>query len=191
MIARRIAAAGALALAATASVPALASAAPVQPTRALLTADEFPAGTTDYTLENRSPSAGLPSSSESPKCSAQREDLDQRLRGITSANAVALRRANEILVYVLDRPVTTQIADLATHCAIPGMGVATPRAVPGDLARVRARVVTTSPDTIQGWADVRGATVSVNLFGIDGAAADREAFWQLFRAQIAKVERQP
>ncbi|MBS4104572.1 hypothetical protein [Tsukamurella paurometabola] len=69
------------------------------------------------------------------------------------------------------------------------MGTPTPESVPRDLARVRTRVVTTSTDTIQGWADVRGATVSVNLFGIDGAAADREAFWQLLRAQVAKVER--
>ncbi|CAM3347400.1 hypothetical protein [Tsukamurella hominis] len=187
---RTLVAGATVAVLATVGLPAAAHAAPVVPARALLTAAEFPAGSTQYTPGRRTPSTGL-GGLESADCIALRDGLDGDFRRSAVADAVALRGRSAIMVSIVDRPLTSRIADVVTRCAEPDVPRAVAVTAPTDLERVRPRVLTTGADDIRGWADVRGTTVGVIVEGENGAAADRDAFWQLLRAQVAKVERQP
>lgn len=103
---RRFAAACALALTTAVTIPALASAAPVQPARALLTAAEFPSGTTNYTAERSTPSAGI-GGPESAECTDRREALEAEFKAAGSATAAALRGRSVIRVAIIDRPLAT------------------------------------------------------------------------------------
>lgn len=179
-----------VAVLAAVGLPAAAQAAPVVPARALLTATEFPNGSSHYTPGRRTPSAGI-GGLDSADCAARRARLNDDFRRSTFADAVALRGRSAILVSIIDRPLAPRIADTATRCNGSSVPQAASVAIPADLQRLRPRVLSTGADDIRGWADVRGTTVGVIVEGEDGAAADRDAFWQLLRAQIAKVERQP
>ncbi|KXP05669.1 hypothetical protein HWD35_03380 [Tsukamurella tyrosinosolvens] len=187
---RTLVAGSTVAVLAAVGLPAAAHAAPVVPARALLTAAEFPAGSTHYAAGARSPSAGV-AGSESAQCAKERAMLESSLRSGSASDAVAIREQTQILVSVIDRPLSASIAGYATRCATPAGAWTDPESIPSDLRGFRPRVVSTGPEDLRGWVDVRGATVGVVVAGVDGTAADREAFWQLLRAQVAKVERQP
>lgn len=179
-----------VAILAAVGLPGVAHAAPVVPARALLTAAEFPAGSSHYTPGRRTPSTGI-RGVDSADCAALRTRLNDDFRRSTFADAVAQRGRSTILVSLIDRPLAPRIADAASRCGEPSVPRAASVAIPADLQRVRPRVLSTGADDIRGWADVRGTTVGVIVEGENGSAADRDAFWQLFRAQVAKVERQP
>ncbi|KXO92080.1 hypothetical protein AXK56_02995 [Tsukamurella pulmonis] len=190
MIARRIAAAGALALAATASVPALASAAPVQPTRALLTAAEFPSGSSQYTVMHR-PAPTAPAGAAGTSCDAARERLGAASAGGRSTEAVAYRDRTYASVELTDRPLLDPIRAVITACTDSEPGAPTTLAVPRDVSRYGAITASTEGGTtLETVAEVRGITIQV-LVDASPDGADHATFWELLRAQIAKVERQP
>ena len=63
--------------------------------------------------------------------------------------------------------------------------------VPGDLVRYNPAVITyggKSGSTIEGAADVNGHTVNVLVRGLSDTPANADRFWQVFRAQIQKVQ---
>lgn len=187
---RRFAAAFALALTTAVTIPALATAAPVQPSRALLTAAEFPSGTTNYTAERTTPSAGI-GGPESADCAHRRDALEAEFKAAGSATAAALRGRSTIRAAVIDRPVASRATEFAMRCPAPGTPAPIALGVPSDLQHARPSILSSGADFLSSWADVRGTTVLVLAIGEDGAPADRDAFWQTLRAQIAKVERQP
>lgn len=187
MIARRCAAATALAVAAL-SVPALAQAAPVVPSQAVLAANEFPAGSFDYKVfRDTFPAAGSAEAGTSP-CGIATRELERMLAGVSVVEAEAWR-GSTLFYSVVGRPVK-DLQSKQTGACLPSTQ-AVRQQIPVDLARVNLTVTRSGSQRIEGSADVRGVTVGVVGSAPDGKTLDTDTFWQVLRAQIAKVERQP
>ncbi|WP_019203353.1 hypothetical protein [Tsukamurella sp. 1534] len=193
---RRLVAGTTVALATAAGVPAVAAAAPVSPSGAVLAAHEFPSGSTGYKVEKEKLSelAGVPEKGEggSP-CATKADALAKALDGAEVVEAEAKRGSVEFEASVIGGRLTTANRDAVTACrsSLPAEKRTVAREAPADLTHLRPFIFAVGDSELQGWADVRGVTVLVSAEGEKGAAVDSEGFWQTLRAQIAKVERQP
>ncbi|WP_020693898.1 hypothetical protein [Tsukamurella sp. 1534] len=167
--------------------PAAAHAAPVDPARAVLSASEFPAGSTGYRVINRVESSPASSSGlADDACATATQQLIAASNGTRASEAIAHRGRTYASVEVSNRATTGLVRNLVAECGDALGDVPAPLAVPADLAPYRTFVGTMpGGKEIQGWADVRGTTVSVVVDA--PSAADYDTFWYLFRAQIAKV----
>ncbi|ADG78384.1 hypothetical protein [Tsukamurella paurometabola] len=189
MIARRLAAAGALALAAL-SAPALAQAAPIVPSQAILAAHEFPFGSTSYQLKDETIDfTGAESADDSP-CERSLRDAMAAIAGTKAMSAEAKRGTTTISSAIVARSYTDRVAKIDEACD-DGAARQQNLAAPPDLARYTSHITTYRGSSIDSWVDVRGVTVSVQVYSSGSNAVDSEAFWQTLRAQVAKVERQP
>lgn len=177
----------ALAATGTALAPA-ASAAPVGP-NLVLTKAEFPAGSTDYRTGAPAHSQLTPDEGPSPACTAAVERVNRSSAGAQGVSATARNGYSLMLSSVLT-PAQTSVWRAATKAC---GGPAAELAVPGDLARLNPVVLTYRSggriDAIEGVADVAGRTVDVYVRGLSATPANTARFWQVFRAQVAKVEK--
>ncbi|KXP09728.1 hypothetical protein AXK57_12840 [Tsukamurella pulmonis] len=176
-----------LTLAATAGT---ATAAPVVPATAILTAAEFPSGSSQYTVMHR-PAPTAPAGAAGTSCDAARERLGAASAGGRSTEAVAYRGRTYASVELTDRPLLDPIRAVITACTDSEPGAPTTLAVPRDVSRYGAiTAATEGGTTLEAVAEVRGITIQV-LVDASPDGADHATFWELLRAQIAKVERQP
>lgn len=193
MIARRSAAVAALVVGVAAGLPAVAQAAPVVPARAVLAAHEFPTGTSGYVVENET----INTSDEVSE--PTRTECDRRLvagakaiNGAHASTAKVSQGSTRVESAVVDRSFTAAVAELTAACEAESSpssrSIVLP--APADLAGYRTLLTQYSGTSFQGWVDVRGTTVTVDVMS-HGNGADRDVFWQVLRAQVAKVERQP
>ena len=193
MRARHLLAGSTVAVLAAVGLPGIAQAAPVVPAQAVLAAHEFPAGTTGYkaTAEVGEPAGTLVSGSA---CGRAEHAVDQKLEGARSTDAQVRRGALTLESSVIDRPLSAAMRNVFTTCAAgtPAAGRSLPAALPTDLARYKGFVVRVGGgQAMIGVVDVRGASVGVSVEGTSSSPADEGAFFQVLRAQVAKVERQP
>ncbi|ADG78385.1 putative protein OS=Tsukamurella paurometabola (strain ATCC 8368 / DSM / CCUG 35730 /CIP 100753 / JCM 10117 / KCTC 9821 / NBRC 16120 / NCIMB 702349/ NCTC 13040) OX=521096 GN=Tpau_1767 PE=4 SV=1 [Tsukamurella paurometabola] len=191
MIARRLAAVGALTLAAL-SAPALAQAAPIVPSQAILAAHEFPFGSTRYKVTSE---VGSPAkSSGETACDRASYAVDKRMEGTRTTDASAERGATELEASVNERPMADAMRTVFQTCGTQ-FGIRDRIALlplPADLNRYNGFVfISVARDSYIGVVDVRGAAVGVSVNSRGDQPADGDAFWQTLRAQVAKVERQP
>lgn len=167
-----------------------ASAAPVGP-NLLLTKAEFPAGSNDYRTGAPRPSKLGADDNPTPACIAAIERVNRSSAGAQGVSASA-RNGYSIMVSSVLAPVQAGVWRSATQAC---GGPAAELPVPGDLARVNPVVLTYRTggrvEAIEGVADVAGRTVDVYVGGLSQTPANTERFWQVFRAQVTKVERQP
>ncbi|MET9328612.1 hypothetical protein [Tsukamurella sp. NPDC003166] len=181
-------------LLAVAGLPAVAQAAPVDPARAILSAAEFPAGTTGYAVEHETirttDDVNGPTRTE---CDRRLVAAAKKIDGAPATTAKVTRGSVGVESAVVGRSFTAEVTSLTTACDAESdtriRSVVLP--APQDLARFRTFVLQYAGNSFQGWVDVRGATVTVDVSSRGSAAADRDLFWQVLRAQVAKVERQP
>ncbi|WP_159103257.1 hypothetical protein [Tsukamurella sp. 1534] len=181
---------------AAALLPAVAQAAPVNPSQAVLAAHEFPFGSTGYKVEREvlkpddvAPDA--PADATSP-CAVELGRTFEKLAGVTVVEAEVTRAGTELEAAVMSRRVTDYFTATFRACnaQMPPRERASVLPVPADLAG-RGAFVFRDGDEYIGWTDVRDVTVTVYAEAKDKLPVDAEAFWQTFRAQVAKVERQP
>ncbi|GAA1073081.1 hypothetical protein [Tsukamurella spumae] len=178
---------------ALAGLPAVAQAAPVVPARAVLAANEFPAGSTGYSVRSEvgEPAGELISDTA---CGAAEHRVDKALAGAHSTDAKARRGALDLETSVIERPMATVMRGVITTCSAKlRYGTrAIVKPLPADLSRHQGFTVSTGDNqTLIAVVEVRGASVGVQVSGTSATPADPAAFWQLVRAQVAKVERQP
>ncbi|GAB3126113.1 hypothetical protein GCM10027289_01400 [Tsukamurella serpentis] len=187
----RIASAAALftAIAAGTTLAApVASAAPVR-NDLVLTAQQFPAGSTDYRLlpDAKAGKVGV-TDDASPQCRGASDRLNAALAGSKGATAVARNGYSAMASAVLSPPITGAWRDTVAQC---GQTEGRPP-VPGDLARYNPVVITNHKDgrleSVEGFADVNGFTVDVYVAGLSATPANTDRFWQVFRAQVQKVQ---
>jgi len=191
MRARHLLAGSTVAVLTAVGLPGIAQAAPIVPAQAVLAAHEFPAGTTGYTAkaEVGEPAGQLVSDSA---CGRAEHAVDQRLEGARSTDTSARRGALTLESSVIDRPMAAVMRDTFSVCTAGLRERPVPAALPADLARHKGFVVRMADGrALVGVVDVRGASVGVSVDGPASAPADEAAFWQVLRAQVAKVERQP
>ncbi|TWS25112.1 hypothetical protein FK268_07795 [Tsukamurella sputi] len=190
---RHLLAGSTVAVLAAVGLPGLAQAAPIVPAQAVLAAHEFPAGSTEYKAraEVGEPAGQLVSDSV---CGRAEHAVDQRLEGARSTDASARRGALTLESSVIDRPMSATMRNAFTTCAAstPASSRLLPSALPADLSRYQGFVVRIGAgQALLGVVDVRGASVGVSVEGGSSSPADEGAFFQVLRAQVAKVERQP
>ncbi|WP_158636225.1 hypothetical protein, partial [Tsukamurella sputi] len=89
------------------------------------------------------------------------------------------------------RPTTKETTDYWRVCLAEDGVRMTTLPTPNDLAHLRPMLIGVGGTMYQGAVDVRGVTVLAGTTNRDGGPADLDGFWQVLRAQIAKVERQP
>lgn len=165
-----------------------ASAAPVNPAL-VLTKAQFPAGSNDYRLvpNARSSKVGV-TGDVSPECRATTDRLNRTLASVDGATATARNGYSMMSSAVLSPAITGQWRTASVQC---GDSEGKP-AVPGDLARYNPVIVTSNKDgrlqSVEGFADVGGLTVDVYVAGMSETPANTARFWQVFRAQIQKVQ---
>ncbi|MBS4104608.1 hypothetical protein [Tsukamurella paurometabola] len=113
--------------------------------------------------------------------------------GAHASTAKVRRGPVRVESVVVDRPFTTAVADLTAACEAEEAPHSRSKVLsaPADLARFRTFLTQYGNSSFQGWVDVRGATVTVDVMSSGTAADSRDLFWQVLRAQVAKVERQP
>lgn len=177
---------------ATVGLPAVAEAAPVNLSRALLAADEFPLGTSGYTVAlDTLRISGVVDAVASTECDRKVDATFRHAEGARFVSAKVRRGTTGIESMVVDRRITAAVSDMTTTCDAATDQRSRPVVLPSpaDLTRLHPYVVQYGKGSVQGWADVRGTTVTVDLS--DSRGTDRDLFWQTFRAQIAKVEKQP
>ena len=192
MIARRFVAAGAIALATLGIVPGVAQAAPVNTARAILAAHEFPLGSSGYKVETETLEPFDEPDNASTPCSRFIRTMFERLGGAQVTSAQAGRGTTEVEVAVMNRPMAALMAEGFPTCEaqVDPRARSTVLAAPADLTRLRPFVFKDA-DEIQAWVDLRGVSVNVIATSKNRGPADADAFWQVLRTQIAKVERQP
>ena len=193
MIARRFAAAGALALLMASAVPALSAAAPVDPARAILSAAEFPIGNdASYRVThtvNRAPARA--SGLTTDGCELAGVRMMSAAAGSRSIEAMAFQGKTYASVEVTDRALVSPIRAVMDACrTTPNADVPVPIGTPAEFTRYRLIAGAASHGKeLNGWAEVRGVTVQV-VVDASPNPPDYDTFWRLFRAQIAKIERQ-
>lgn len=192
MIARRFAAAGALGLATLTFVPAVAQAAPVNTARAILAADEFPFGSSGYKVETEMLDPFDEPEGSSTPCSRFIRSMFERLGGAQVTSAQSVRDTTEVEVAVINRSMASLMAEGFPTCEaqVDARARSTVLAAPADLTRLHPFIFKDA-DEMQAWVDLRGVSVNVIATSKSRGPADADAFWQVLRTQIAKVERQP
>lgn len=193
MIARRFAVAGLLAVGIVLVAPAMSTAAPVDPTRAILSAAEFPIDTGTYRVThtvNRAPttSSGLTADA----CESAGVKMMNAATGSRSTEAMAFQGKTYASVELTDRALVTPIRATIDACrTTPNADVPVLIGTPAEFTRYRLIAGTASHGKeLNGWAEVRGVTVQV-VVDASPNPPDYDTFWRLLRAQIAKIERQP
>lgn len=189
----RTAAIGTVVLAAACLFPATAQAAPIAPSRAILTPSEFPSGSSGYRLiRTTAPSIPKASGLTDNPCELAAMRLRLAAADARSAEAVAHRGKTYTSVELTDRDLVQKTREVIEACRPNGGDTLAVVSTPAEFTRYRVYVGTTGSGgkEIQGWAAVRGVTVQVIIDSAPGGP-DFETFWQLLRTQIAKVERQP
>lgn len=182
-----------IALAATAALPAVATAAPISLPHAVLAAHEFPSGSTNYKVEQETVSPGrIPAHLQGTACGAKWTSLIEAAAGGQSVEAEVKRGSTELEASILSRPTTTIARDMMLTCdrQIASNDRLSVRPVPADLAALKPFVISFSKSDLQAWVDVRGVTVLVEAEADNNATVDADGFWQTLRAQISKVQRQ-
>lgn len=172
----------------SALVAPAASAAPVS-TALLLTKAQFPAGSNDYRVTPNARASKVGAEGDvTPECRATTDRLNRTLAGLDGATATARNGYSLMASAVLSPPVTGQWRTAVAQC---GESKGRP-AVPGDLARYNPVILTNHKDgrlqSVEGFADVNGYTVDVFVAGLSQTPANTARFWQVFRAQIQKVQ---
>lgn len=175
----------AVAAGSTLAAPAV-SAAPATP-NLVLTKAEFPAGSGDYRTGVPRPSK-LGADQPTPACTTAIERVNRASAGAQGFSASA-RNGYSIMITSVISPVQTAVwRDATRACG----GPAAELPVPGDLARFNPVVLTYRSgervQAIEGVADVAGRTVDVYVGGLSETPANTDRFWQVFRAQVKKVE---
>ncbi|GAA1014682.1 hypothetical protein [Tsukamurella strandjordii] len=188
---RHLVAAASIAGAVVIGLPAVAQAAPVVPAQAILAANEFPFGSVEYKVSSEIGAPPVKVTGDS-SCERASYDLDKRLEGAKSTDAEAVRGSSKLEASVNDRPMADAMRTVFRVCGAE-LGVQLAIApLPADLSRYNGFVfLSESRDSAIGVVDVRGAAVGVSVDGRGNQPADTDAFWQILRAQVAKVERQP
>ena len=171
--------------------PATAYAAPVVPARAVLTAAELPSGSKDYMVF---PIAALPAPTgpapnTSSQCETASHALQTSLAGVPAVEAEAWHGDTHFYASVVGRAATAKFTAQDSACGETANATRLP--VPADLVRLDPVLLRVNTHRITGMADVRGATVGVIASSPDDRPLSLDTFWQVFRAQVAKVERQP
>ncbi|NMD56173.1 MULTISPECIES: hypothetical protein [Tsukamurella] len=164
-----------------------ASAAPVAPSL-VLTQAQFPAGSVDYRTGKISGDAVTLKPGAPKPCL----DAANRLNGANAnaqSAAASARNGYSFMTTGVISPVQGGLWR-ATAQACSGRVAEVP--VPGDLARYNPAVITYGTDerasAIEGAADAGGYTVNVYVRGLSDTPANTARFWEVFRAQIKKVE---
>ncbi|KXP12568.1 hypothetical protein [Tsukamurella pseudospumae] len=170
---------------ATLAAPA-ASAAPVN-SALVLTQAQFPAGSTDYRAGRlRGGAINIRAGAPQP-CVDAANRLNAATTTAQNAGAAA-RNGYSSMVSIVISPMQGGLwRSMAQACS----GRVSELAVPGDLARYNPAVITyggKTDSTIEGAADVNGHTVNVLVRGLSDTPANAAKFWQVFRAQIQKVQ---
>ncbi|MBS4103738.1 hypothetical protein [Tsukamurella paurometabola] len=176
----------AVAAGSTLAAPA-ASAAPVS--KALvLTQAQFPAGSVDY----RTGQLGGEAVSIKPSAPQQCKDAANRLNGATANAQSAAASARNGYSFMTAGVISPAQGALWRGVAQACSGRIAEIPVPGDLTRYNPAVITYGEDeragAIEGAADVNGYTVNVYVRGLSETPANSARFWQVFRAQIQKIE---
>ncbi|MGX9296819.1 hypothetical protein [Tsukamurella paurometabola] len=176
-----------VAVLASVGLPAVAQASPVVPAQAVLAAHEFPAGSKDYKAFpiGRLPAA-RPQTARTP-CDARAAELDAAVAGASAIEVEAWRGDTLFTASIIDRPVAAQFEAATLACTKAGPKIAPP----ADLARVNPTVRRSNSQRMEAMVDVRGVNVGVVASSPRGKTLDADTFWQVLRAQVAKVERQP
>ncbi|AUN40224.1 hypothetical protein [Tsukamurella tyrosinosolvens] len=177
----------ALAAGGTALAPA-ASAAPVSP-NLVLTKAEFPAGSNDYRTGRLNGEAVTIKNTAPQQC----KDAANRLNGANANAQSAAASARNGYSFMTAGVISPAQGALWRGVAQACSGRNAELPVPGDLTRFNPTVITYGEDegagAIEGAADVNGYTVNVYVRGLSETPANTARFWQVFRAQIQKVER--
>ncbi len=189
---RRLASATALLAAVAAGTTLVAPAASAAPGAVtpdlVLTKAEFPAGSNDYRTGTPRPSS-LGADKPSPACTAAIDRVNQSSKAARGFSASA-RNGYSLMVSAVLTPPQASVWRAATR-ACEGPVAELP--VPGDLTRFNPVVLTYRSggkvEAIEGVADVAGRTVDVYVGGLSETPANTARFWQVFRAQLQKVER--
>lgn len=189
---RNLLAGSTVAALAAVALPAAAHAAPVVPAQVVLAAHEFPVGTTGYSVENETirttDDVNRPTRTE---CDRRLVAGAKRIDGAHASTAKVTRGPVRMESAVVDRSFTTEVSALSAACdaeqAPSSRSVVLP--APADLTRFRSFLTQYGGMSFQGWVDVRGATVTVDVTSSSSDADPRDLFWQVLRAQVAKVER--
>lgn len=191
---RHLLAGSTVAVLAAVGLPGVAQAAPIVPAQAVLAAHEFPVGSSGYTVEHET----IRTTDEVN--GPARTECDRRLvagaKAIDGAHATTAKvtRGNmTVETAVVDRSFTAEVSALTTACDAESssLGRTVILPAPADLARFRTFITRYATASFQGWVDVRGTTVSVDVSSRGDAVAEPDLFWRTLRAQVAKVERQP
>ncbi|CAM3827034.1 hypothetical protein ACXYTP_02210 [Tsukamurella ocularis] len=190
---RTVLAGSTAAVLAAVALPGVAQAAPVVPARAVLAAHEFPIGTTGYAVENETirttDDINGPTHTE---CDRRLVAGAKAIDGALASTAKVARGAVRVESAVVARSFTAEVSALTAACDAESSPhsrtVVLP--APADLARYRTFLTQYAGTSFQGWVDVHGATVTVDVMSSSDSGA-RDLFWQVLRAQVAKVERQP
>ncbi|GAA1014678.1 hypothetical protein GCM10009551_102220 [Nocardiopsis tropica] len=188
MTIRSVLAGGSVAVVAAAALPAIAQAAPVVPKDAVLTAQEFPPGSHDYkTFPMTFPAVGTRPANSS-RCAVKTHELQQRLAGSSAVEAEAWRGDTMYYASVFGRPVAEVLGEQNVACDMSPRERRVP--APADLARVNPTAFRSGSQRIEATAELHGVTVGVVGTSPDGKVLDTDTFWEILRAQIAKIERQ-
>lgn len=167
-------------------VPA-ASAAPAN-TGLLLTAAQFPAGSGDYRSGGTPRTQISGGDNASPQCIAATARVN-RAQDSSQGVSASARNGYSYMLTSLRTPAQTPVWRAA---ALACGGPIAELPVPGDLARYNPVVVTYQKagrtGAIEGVADVNGITVDVYVSGLSETPANSARFWQVFRAQVQKVQ---
>ncbi|GAA1073066.1 hypothetical protein [Tsukamurella spumae] len=171
--------------------PATASAAPVVPARAVLTAAELPSGSKDYMVFPIAalPAPNGPGPNRSSPCETASYALQRAVAGAQAVEADAWRGDTHFYASVFGRAATAEFTAQDSACGETANATRLP--VPADLVRLDPVLLRVNAHRVTGMADVRGATVGVIASSPDDKPLNLDTFWQVFRAQIAKVEKQP
>lgn len=171
----------------------MAAAAPIVPSQAVLAAQEFPIGSTGYKVSSDIGSPADKPDGDTP-CDRASYDVEKAVAGVKSTDAKAVRGPQRLEASVISRPMAGVMRQLFATCTTQ-FRYSTSAAVaplPADLSRYTGFIVRSPKQrSLIGVVDVRGAAVGAEVDASGSAPVDEDAFWQLLRAQIAKIERQP
>ncbi|KXO92076.1 hypothetical protein AXK57_12825 [Tsukamurella pulmonis] len=164
-----------------------ASAAPAGPSL-VLTKAEFPAGSSDYMTGKPVPTRLKVSTNPPPVCATAIDRVNRATDSAQGTSATARNGYSLMLTSVL----TPQHAGVWRAATKACGGPVAELPVPGDLVRFNPVVLAYRDDkrtyAVEGVADVAGRTVDVYVSGLGETPANTARFWDVFRAQIKKVE---
>lgn len=176
----------AVAFASTMAAPA-ALAAPVSPAL-LLTKSEFPAGSSQYETGAAPKGRVTLKPGAPPQCAAAADRLNRATAGASGVSASAINGYSYLQVDITSPVQASLWRTMTAQCDGPESALE----VPADLKPFRPAVVTyytgKRNSAIEGAADVGNVTVDVYVRGLDETPANTSRFWELFRAQIKKVQ---